>query len=216
MGTVLNAGAAQSLSVTFTPTDSANYATAGATTTIDVSKAPATIAWAAPAPIVYGTALSSTQLDATASTPGSFTYSPAAGTILDAGSHTLSATFTPSDTADFQGGSASVTIDVAKAEQTIQWSNPADIVYGTPLSSTQLNATVNGPGAPLRSCSLSISGAITVANPSALACTHPGRSTTSTGAGASWRTWVWRRRLSTRGSPSSPHPCGARILYPSL
>src|SRR5207244_4209053 len=145
-GTVLHAGNAQTLSVTFTPTDSANYATAGATTTIDVSKAPATIAWAAPAPIVYGTALSSTQLDATASTPGSFTYSPAAGTVLDAGSHTLTATFTPSDTADFQGGSASVTIDVAKAEQTIQWSNPADIVYGTPLSSTQLNATVNGPG----------------------------------------------------------------------
>jgi MBG domain (YGX type) len=146
-GTVLHAGNGQTLSVTFTPADSANYATASATTTIDVSKATATITWPAPAPIVYGTALSSTQLNATASTPGSFTYSPAAGTILDAGSHTLSATFTPSDTANFQGGSASVTIDVAKAAQTIEWPNPADIVYGTPLSSAQLNATVNGPGA---------------------------------------------------------------------
>ena len=28
---------------------------------------------------------------------------------------------------------------------TITWSNPADIVYGTPLSSTQLDATATDP-----------------------------------------------------------------------
>ena len=35
-----------------------------------------TLTWAAPAPITFGTALTSTQLDATASVPGRFSYSP--------------------------------------------------------------------------------------------------------------------------------------------
>ena len=48
-----------------------------------------TVTWAAPAAITYGTALSATQLDATASVPGTFTYTPAAGTILGAGTQTL-------------------------------------------------------------------------------------------------------------------------------
>ena len=39
------------------------------------------------------------------------------------------------------------TLTVNKANQSIQWSNPADIGYGTALSATQLNATVTGvPG----------------------------------------------------------------------
>ena len=35
---------------------------------------------------------------------------------------------------------------VDKADQTITWDNPSDIVYGTALSATQLNATVSVPG----------------------------------------------------------------------
>ena len=44
-----------------------------------------TITWNAPAAISYGTALSSTQLNATANVPGTFAYTPAAGTVLKAG-----------------------------------------------------------------------------------------------------------------------------------
>jgi MBG domain-containing protein len=36
------------------------------------------------------------------------------------------------------------TLTINKASQTITWANPADITIGTPLSSTQLNATVAG------------------------------------------------------------------------
>src|SRR5262249_58410794 len=61
-GTVLNAGSAQSLSVTFTPTDGANYTTATKTVTINVLKATPVITWSAPADITYGTALIATQL----------------------------------------------------------------------------------------------------------------------------------------------------------
>ncbi len=56
------------------------------------------IVWPKPAPIPYGTALNSTQLDATSTSAGSFVYTPAAGTVLKAGpNQVLSATFTPSD-----------------------------------------------------------------------------------------------------------------------
>ena len=123
-GTVLSAGAAQTLSTTFTPTDAANYTTATATVTLNVTKATPTITWPAPAAIGYGTALSATQLNATASfgatsVPGTFVYTPAAGAVLSAGvGQTLAVTFTPSDTTNYATATASVTIDVAKATPT--------------------------------------------------------------------------------------------------
>ena len=70
------------------------------------------ITWATPAPIIYGTALSGIQLDATSTLPGSFSYSPAAGTVLSVGSHTLTATFTPQDATDYTTGTATVTLTV--------------------------------------------------------------------------------------------------------
>ena len=57
------------------------------------------ITWPTPADITYGTALSGTQLDATANVQGTFTYTPAAGTVLGAGNdQTLSVSFAPTDT----------------------------------------------------------------------------------------------------------------------
>ena len=78
--------------------------------------------------------------------PGSFVYSPAAGTILTAGAQTLSATFTPTDTLDYTAVTDSVTLTVNKAAPTLTWSTPAAITYGTPLSNTQLDASASVPG----------------------------------------------------------------------
>ena len=65
-------------------------------------KATPTITWPTPADITYGTALGATQLNATASVPGTFVYTPAAGTVLNAGrGQTLSVTFTPTDAANY-------------------------------------------------------------------------------------------------------------------
>jgi len=144
-GTVLGAGA-QTLSVTFTPSDAANYEGATASVTLNVAKAASTITWPNPAGIVYGTALGAAQLNATASVDGTFTYSPAAGTVPGAGAQTLSVTFTPADAANYQGATASVTLNVAKAATTITWPNPANIFYGTPLGAGQLNATASVSG----------------------------------------------------------------------
>ena len=60
-----------------------------------------------------GTALGSAQLDASAAIPGSFVYTPAAGTVLGSGSgQRLSVTFTPTDSADYESVVTSTTINV--------------------------------------------------------------------------------------------------------
>ena len=71
-----------------------------------------TITWSNPADIVYGTPLSSTQLNAVASVPGTYVYTPAAGTILNVGTQTLHVDFTPTDTVNYTTASKDVTINV--------------------------------------------------------------------------------------------------------
>jgi hypothetical protein len=141
-GTVLNAGT-QTLTVSFTPTDMTDYATSTATVSLIVNKAALTISWPSPAAISYGTALSATQLDATSTAVGIFVYSPAAGTVLAVGNHTLAVTLTPTNAANYtpSTATASVTLTVNKATPTISWATPTAITYGTALSATQLNAT---------------------------------------------------------------------------
>jgi hypothetical protein len=126
-----------------------NYNAASATVEITVDKADQVITWANPANIVYGTLLSATQLNAAVAVPGSeahgaLTYSPAADAELAAGTHTLTANVAGSD--NYNAASATVEITVDKADQVITWANPANIVYGTLLSATQLNAAVAVPG----------------------------------------------------------------------
>gem|GEM_PF-1057744 len=114
---------------------------------ITVTKAAPTVAWTAPGSIVYGTALSATQLNATASAPGNLVYTPAAGTVLGVATQTLSVTFTPTDAADYTSVTKTTTITVTQATPTVTWAAPAAITYGTALSATQLNATASVPGA---------------------------------------------------------------------
>ena len=144
-GTVLPAGAGQVLSVSFSPSD-ANYSAATATVRVNVLKAAPTITWSNPGDVAYGVALGSGQLNATANVPGSFLYTPPAGTVLSAGAgQVLSVSFSPSD-ANYSGATASVRVNVLKAAPTITWSNPGDVAYGVALGSGQLNATANVPG----------------------------------------------------------------------
>lgn len=111
-----------------------------------VSPVSPAIAWYSPASIVYGTPLGPDQLDASANVPGVMTYSPAPGTILGAGAHTLTVTFTPEDTADYTSASAQVVLQVSKAVPAVSWPTPAPIPDGTPLNNAQLNGAANVPG----------------------------------------------------------------------
>ncbi len=129
------------------------YAAAGVTTPVATpspSPAPAQItpvlSWSAPGAVVYGAALTAAQLNATASVAGNLTYSPAAGTVLGAGTHSLTATFIPANTALYKAASATITLTVTKATPVVIWGTPSGITAGTALSATQLNASANVAG----------------------------------------------------------------------
>ncbi|MEI8090525.1 MAG: MBG domain-containing protein [Opitutaceae bacterium] len=137
----------QTLTATFAPTDTANYNSASASVSLTVNKATPSLTWATPSAITFGTVLSATQLNATASVAGIFAYNPATGSTPNAGTQTLTATFTPTDTANYNADvSKTVSIIVAKATPTITWATPSTISYGTALSATQLNPTASTPG----------------------------------------------------------------------
>jgi hypothetical protein len=109
------------LSVTFTPSQSQNYTTVTTSVVIQViagGKITPAVTWPTPAAISYGMALSGTQLNASASVPGSFLYSPAAGAVLNAGTQTLSVTFTPTDQTDYTAATVTVPLVVNKATTT--------------------------------------------------------------------------------------------------
>ncbi len=134
------------LRVTFIPTDKANYTTAQATVSIKAAKTVPVIDWRSPDPIPCGTPLGPKELAATASVPGTFAYSPAAGEILRAGSHLLSVTFTPSDGTEYESALAMAPLTVTRGTPAIEWAAPERITYGAALSETQLNATASAPG----------------------------------------------------------------------
>jgi hypothetical protein len=109
------------------------------------SKIPSQLTWATPSAIDYGTPLTATQLHATATSPGTFTYDPPLGTVLTAGTHTLTAHFTSSDNT-IADGTATVDLVVRKLTPSLTWSDPAGITYGALLGAAQLNATASVPG----------------------------------------------------------------------
>jgi serine/threonine protein phosphatase PrpC len=145
IGEVLSVGT-HTLSVTFVPEDKANYATAHTTVSVTIDKTVPNIEWASPNPIPYGTPLRAAELNASASIPGTFEYSPAAGEVLTAGLHTLSAIFIPSDGASYSRAAANVSLAVTRATPTIAWPAPGKVPYGTLLRDSQLNATASVPG----------------------------------------------------------------------
>jgi S-layer protein (TIGR01567 family) len=80
------------------------------------------ITWNNPADITYGKVLSSSQLNAVATdpvtgntVPGTFFYTPLAGTVLDVGTHTLHVEFKPQDAANYSTASKDVTINVKQS-----------------------------------------------------------------------------------------------------
>jgi hypothetical protein len=117
-------------------------------TPFSIGKATPTINWNTPADITYGTPLSGTQLDAAAvygsnaTVAGTFTYTPAAGKVLNAGPHqALMVSFTPTDTTDYTTASDTVYINVNKANPTITVTP-----YNVPYDSNSHMATGSATG----------------------------------------------------------------------
>jgi len=104
---------------------------------LTISPATPVVTWTTPASIPYGTALSATQLDAVASVAGAFAYNPSAGKVLDSGTTTLVAVFTPSDTVDYYSKTSTASLLVSPAAMTVAAAN-ASRLYG------QSNPTLQG------------------------------------------------------------------------
>ncbi len=94
------------------------------------------ISWPTPVSIVYGTALTATQFNAAATAnggpvAGTFSYTPAPGTFLPAGTHTMQVLFTPDDPTTFGTQTMTVLIAVDKAALTVIAAHQTK-VYGSP------------------------------------------------------------------------------------
>ena len=127
-------------------TDNSLGATAATQTinlTATATKGTPPISWSNPAAITYGAALSSTQLNAGSSLAGTFVYSPSSGTVLSAGSQTLSVTFNPTDTTNYNSGTGNVTLTVNPAAPTITFT-VSNQTYG--VSPFTVSATSNSAG----------------------------------------------------------------------
>jgi hypothetical protein len=122
--------AAGTHTITITYEGNASFQPSSTSFQLTINQATPTLTWAAPTAIAVGDPLSPAELDATASfdgiaLAGQLVYKPAAGTVLPVGDdQTLTVTFLPADSTDFQSATASVMIDV-RAPQTAQ---PAVIV----------------------------------------------------------------------------------------
>ena len=107
------------------------------------------ITWSNPANITYGTPLNSTQLNANASVPGIFVYTPPSGTILNVGlNQTLNTYFTPTDTANYTTASANVSITVMRspvAYITNNWNNTVSVINTTTNTVTAKVPVGSGP-----------------------------------------------------------------------
>jgi hypothetical protein len=112
-----------------------DYGTAVDTVTLLVNQATPTVSWSAPANIAAGTALTSLQLDASSPVSGTFTYTPGAGTVLSAGPHTLSVTFTPFDKVDYSNKIAATSITVNSGGGTWDTGTVTLFVNGSAVSS---------------------------------------------------------------------------------
>ncbi len=154
-----------------------NFGDSGASVSQTINKVTPTINWSNPATVTYGTALGSTQLNATATyqnggtpvtVPGTFTYTPAAGTVLNAGnSQTLSVHLVPTDTASFN----------TPADKTVSINVQAKSVTANITTS---NKVYDGTTAATFTCSLS---GVLAADTGSVTCTGGSASFASAGTG---------------------------------
>ena len=137
--------------VTFTPTDTTDYATlTNLTVAVTVYTTPRVAVNSVT--LTYGTALANSQLSGSAtaivsgtsvSVPGTFSYTSAAGTLLAAraSAYPEQVTFTPTNTTEYATETAlSVMVTVGKATPRVTLS-PLTLLSGTALANSQLSGT---------------------------------------------------------------------------
>ena len=143
-----NGYAAGSYAIVANYSGDSNYAAGSAPTTLTINKATPSLSWTSPANIVFGTPLSAAQLDATSGgVAGAFVYTPGAGTVLPVGSYSLSATFTPTDAANYNTATIMVPLVVVPAAPGINVNcSPNPITYGPQTSTCMATVSAGATG----------------------------------------------------------------------
>lgn len=128
-------------------TNLGNYSVTAVNGALSVTAATPVISWSTPATISYGTALGTTQLNASSTVPGTFAYSPAAGTVLNVGSHTLSTTLTPTDSTDYTtvANTVSITVNKATPAMTLTASSNPSFVSDSVTFIASVTSSVGSP-----------------------------------------------------------------------
>ena len=135
------------------PASTSNYAVTTNPATLKVTgKAPTSCNWVVPAAITYGTVLPAATFNSSlggakesSSIPGSFTYTHQAGQLLDAGTHTMTATFAPTETAKYAGSQCVTTQTVNKATAQCSVTN-VEVLDGTVLGTSLFVSSAGGVG----------------------------------------------------------------------
>jgi hypothetical protein len=115
---------------------------------LTIARATPGATWAMPADMTQGQALGAAQLDAKASVPGTFDYSPPAGTVLPAGmSQTLTAVFTPADSVDYTSVKVTTRLNVLPKRKptptvTLTSMQGANVRVGTGRKAKEASAVV--------------------------------------------------------------------------
>ena len=143
--TVLPVGT-HTLTVLFTPIDTATYASVAASVSIEVGQATPFLSWNTPAPILTGTALSAIQLGAIAfagtQVDGTYDYTPPMGTALPLGRHELHVVFTPTDPLNYATAAKSVWIVVYSAAAS---TGPLKVLHSFDQLATPFTSAGTGP-----------------------------------------------------------------------
>ena len=149
---MLNAGT-YTLRAQFTPTNTTNYNSTFATSSLTVTKITPTVTMQSIAPITYETTLASFVSGTTASVPGTFSFYLAdstvvnSSTVLDVGNYTIYSSFVPTNTTNYNSMiMASASLQVLKKTTSITLSAISTLSAGSSMSSFISGTSASGQG----------------------------------------------------------------------
>jgi len=181
---------AHNIEAAFIPSGGGSVGVSAGTLAVSINKATPIIVWP-PATITYGTTvMAALNATTTTSVSGSFTYSlngaPLSGNeIENAGSYTLNAVFTPTDTTDYNTATASTSLQVNPAAPSVTFTGaPTSAAYQSTFTVT---ATTNASSVP----SITGTGACTVGAVSGMAASATATVTMTSGTGTCSLTASW-------------------------
>ncbi len=132
-----------------------------------VGKATPVITWV-PVPLTYGTGLGAPQLNATASTPGTFIYTPSAGTLFNPGLYPLNALFNATDSVNYVlmvPASVQLTVNkatpvgtITPAARSISTSGNTYVVRASDLNATFAHPTSTAVAPPTGTVTFAVVG----------------------------------------------------------